>query len=318
MTIIQFLMAKKSKLLEAFDSHFDQDYDSEKQRKLRKQATKREVGKPISIENVLGDVSVTRVDEVPQSSREPLGPHQDSSNIAEGEFTDDMEEQASNGWQRPAVMSKTDHRDRMYGVDENDAIALSDVESLAPSEKEDFIPYQRLTINNASALLAAQKAMALPSNLPFSAHQTYLTEQPMIVDDVNDDLSRELAFYKQCLSGAEAGRKLLKQEGVPFSRPKDYFAEMVKNDEHMGKIKNKILEDAGAKKASEDAKRQRQLRKFGKQVQVAKEQERAKAKKATLEKIDLLRRSRFCFSIASSAPGRRVLTFYLQSGRAKN
>jgi hypothetical protein len=31
-------------------------------------------------------------------------------------------------------------------------------------------------------------------------------------------------------------RGLLKKEGIPFTRPGDYFAEMVKNDEHMNLI----------------------------------------------------------------------------------
>jgi Eukaryotic rRNA processing protein EBP2 len=45
------------------------------------------------------------------------------------------------------------------------------------------------------------------------------------------------------------------------------------------------------KKASEAAKRQRDLKKFGKQVQVSKIQEREKGKRTTLEKIKALKRS---------------------------
>ena len=176
--------------------------------------------------------------------------------------------------------------------DEGQDIALSDIESLASDEKADILPHQRLTINNTTALLLAHKSIALPSSLPFSAHQTLTTSNPVDIADVNDDLNRELAFYKQCLDAANEGRSLLKKEGIPFSRPNDFFAEMVKNDEHMGKIKQKMVDDAASKKASSEARRQRDLKKFGKQVQVAKEQERAKEKRATLDKINLLKRSR--------------------------
>lgn len=59
----------------------------------------------------------------------------------------------------------------------------------------------------------------------------------------------------------------------------------------MGKIKQKMIDEAAGKKAAADARRQRDLKKFGKQVQVAKLQERAKEKRDTLEKINILKRS---------------------------
>ena len=85
---------------------------------------------------------------------------------------------------------------------------------------------------------------------------------------------------------------MLQANRTPMSRPADYFAEMVKSDEHMGKIKKKLVDEAAGKKAAADARRQRDLRKFGKQVQVAKLQERDKAKKETMEKITMLKRSK--------------------------
>ncbi len=59
----------------------------------------------------------------------------------------------------------------------------------------------------------------------------------------------------------------------------------------MGKIKAKMVDEAANKKAAAEARRQRDLKKFGKQVQVAKLQERDKAKRETLDKINLLKRS---------------------------
>ena len=129
--------------------------------------------------------------------------------------------------------------------------------------------------------------------MPFSEHQSLTTAAPTSIPDVEDDLNRELAFYAQSLSTVNEARTLLKKEGVSFSRPADYFAEMVKSDEHMGKIKQKLIDTAASKKAAADARRQRDLKKFGKQVQVAKLQERDKAKRETLEKINLLKRSTY-------------------------
>ena len=177
--------------------------------------------------------------------------------------------------------------------DEDEEILLSDLDSFNSQEIIDILPHQRLTINNTAALTKALKSIALPPNRPFSAHQSVTTSGPVAISDVHDDLMRELAFYKQSLEAAHEARNRLNIEGVPFSRPTDYFAEMVKSDEHMGKIKSKLMNDAAVKRAAADARKQRDLKKFGKQIQVAKLQERNRAKTETLDKINLLKRSIF-------------------------
>jgi len=156
------------------------------------------------------------------------------------------------------------------------------------------IPHQRLTINNSAAITASIKRISfITPKTPFSEHNSLVSTEPIDVPDPNDDLNRELAFYRVCQVAAVDARTLLKKEGIPFSRPGDYFAEMVKSDEHMNKIKQKLYEEAAAKKAAAEARRQRDLKKFGKQVQIAKLQQRQKEKRETLEKINALKRSTF-------------------------
>lgn len=180
--------------------------------------------------------------------------------------------------------------------DEED-IPMSDLEDLPDEDKEDLVPHSRLTINNTSALLASLKRISIPTDksVSFATHQSVVGVEPTAdgIEDIQDDLKRELAFYAQSLDAAKRARALLKAEGVPFSRPTDYFAEMVKDDGHMEKVKAKLVEEASAKKASAEARKQRDLKKFGKQVQVAKLQERQKAKRETLEKIKTLKRSKY-------------------------
>ena len=77
---------------------------------------------------------------------------------------------------------------------------------------------------------------------------------------------------------------------------------MVKSDEHMGKIKQKMTEEAVNKKAAAEARKQRDLKKFGKQVQVAKQQERDRQKRDMLGKIDLLKRSMWKTLVSSDDP----------------
>lgn len=196
--------------------------------------------------------------------------------------------------------------------DAEDDIPLSDIESLASEEKGDVIPHQRLTINNISALQRSLKSFALPSKLPFSAIQSVTSAEPIQIADVEDDLNRESVFYRQSLEAVKEARALLKKEGVPFSRPADYFAEMVKSEEQMGKVRQKMVDEAARKKASADARRQRDLKKFGKAVQVAKLQERQKAKSETMDKINALKRSMFP-SISTS----RLSTNILQNDKAQ-
>ncbi|KAK6430614.1 rRNA-processing protein EBP2, partial [Oleoguttula sp. CCFEE 5521] len=135
--------------------------------------------------------------------------------------------------------------------DEND-IPLSDIESIASEDKGDVIPHQRLTINNTAALTRALKSFALPSSLPFSELQSVTSATPLEIADAEDDLNRELAFYAQSLHAVKEARVKLKKEGVAFTRPTDYFAEMVKSEELMGKVKAKLVDEAARKKASGD------------------------------------------------------------------
>ncbi|KAK9475162.1 eukaryotic rRNA processing protein EBP2-domain-containing protein [Dipodascopsis tothii] len=161
------------------------------------------------------------------------------------------------------------------------------------AEDEDLIPYQKLTINNTKALEAALRRIALPhGKMAFVDHMSVTAAAPVAVDDVHNDLGRELGFYNQALDAAYKGRAALAKAKVPFSRPEDYFAEMLKTDAHMERLRNKMLEEAGHKKAAEEARRQRDLKKFGKQVQVSQLQKRAKEKRATLEKVKDLKRKR--------------------------
>lgn len=192
-----------------------------------------------------------------------------------------------NGAKVPNVDDDEDEED-----DDEEDIPISDLEDLDEDDKEDLIPHTRLTINNTSALLSSLSRIALPT-APFVLHQSVVSSTPTAdsIPDISDDLQRELAFYAQSLEAVRIGRAKLLAEGVPFSRPKDYFAEMVKEDAHMEKVKSKLVEEATNKKAAAEARKLRDLKKFGKQVQVAKLQERQKEKRETLDKIKNLKRS---------------------------
>ncbi|KAI8389518.1 related to rRNA-processing protein EBP2 [Nakaseomyces glabratus] len=176
--------------------------------------------------------------------------------------------------------------------EEEEDVPLSDVEF---DSDADVVPHHKLTINNTKALKHSLERIQLPwAKHSFEEHQSVTSETNTDegMKDIYDDTERELAFYKQSLDAVNIAKEKLKKLKVPFKRPLDYFAEMVKNDEHMDKIKHKLVQEASEKKAREDARKQRQLKKFGKQVQVATLQKRQLEKRETLDRIKNLKKKR--------------------------
>ncbi|PSN66324.1 Ebp2-domain-containing protein [Corynespora cassiicola Philippines] len=319
----------KSKLKAALDRHKGRNIKLEKQRKHEKEVHKRKEQNPTEDDSEGEEGGVELDDETSvkangkakkdkksvKGAAKAEEPEWETEDSEEEDDDEDDSEDDDDMSERPALdLSRLEDSDS-EGSSEDDAeddededveededdIPLSDIESLASEDKGDIIPHQRLTINNTTALTAALHRIQLPySKLAWSEHQSITSDEPTEIADVEDDLNRELAFYKQALAAVKDARTLLKKEGVAFSRPADYFAEMVKSDEHMGKIKQKLIDEAAGKKAAAEARKQRDLKKFGKQVQVAKMQERAKEKRETMDKINQLKRKRQGADITST------------------
>lgn len=308
-------MVKAHTLRAALDRHKGVDYRLERQKKLQKQAEKRK-RQANTINSVTGNaadiianrreldepqalsVEISRnrqeaaadiAEQVEQRHGQADGWESDEEEVADVEVNEEeigqLDDESESESEDDIVLAQTNG-------DPEDDIPYSDIESLESEDRGDIVPHQKLTINNTAALQRSLRSFALPAALPFSAMQAVTSAAPIQIKDVDDDLNRELAFYKQSLDAVKEARLKLKQEGVSFTRPADYFAEMVKSEEQMGKVRQKLVDEAARKKASTDAKRQRDLKKFGKAVQVAKTQERDRAKRDTMDKINALKRKR--------------------------
>ncbi|KAK0392176.1 hypothetical protein NLU13_1674 [Sarocladium strictum] len=313
-------MVTKSKLRMAIAAEKGVDFKKLKQKKKAKEAEKRKEANGGAAPDEEGDEADSEIDgEYQEIDIEEAGSTEDEAQDAGDSEEDDSEEDAavnidavdesdtsdsSVGFEErlpkkarivngAKVPNADDDEDEEEDEEDEEDIPISDLEDLDEADKEDLIPHTRLTINNTSALLASLTRIALPT-APFSLHQSVLSSAPTAesIPDISDDLQRELAFYSQSLEAVRIGRAKLIAEGVPFSRPKDYFAEMVKEDAHMEKVKAQLVQEATNKKAAAEARKLRDLKKFGKQVQVAKLQERQKEKRETLEKIKSLKRKR--------------------------
>lgn len=143
---------------------------------------------------------------------------------------------------------------------EQEPVSLEDLDaSDIDDEDGDLILEQKVTVNNeveyrsnpfqyhsrqlyTNCLLVFQAALKRITeefklkDLPWIETMAVTSTEPIELEDVHDDLKRELAFYQQALEAANIGREKVKAAGIPFTRPDDYFAEMVKSDEHMEKV----------------------------------------------------------------------------------
>jgi len=66
---------------------------------------------------------------------------------------------------------------------------------------------------------------------------------------------------------------------------------MVKSDAHMERIRQRLLDESASLKKSEEKRKEREGKKFGKQVQIEKLKEREKAKKEIDDRLKSLKRS---------------------------
>jgi rRNA-processing protein EBP2 len=91
---------------------------------------------------------------------------------------------------------------------------------------------------------------------------------------VHDDIKREIAFYNLTRENVMKGMQILVQAKVAISRPDDFFAEMLKTDEHMAKVKSRLLQQQQKVQTFEEKKQRMENKKFHKAIKAYKQTER--------------------------------------------
>ncbi len=92
--------------------------------------------------------------------------------------------------------------------------------------------------------------------------------------------------YNQALAAVKAARTEWERLGHSHYRPDDYFAEMLKTDGHMAKVKTRLLSEQKRMEAFEERRRAQSARKFSKAVQAEKTKSKAADKKSSLAAIE--------------------------------
>lgn len=152
----------------------------------------------------------------------------------------------------------------------------------------DIYDKDALTLSLKSFSLHAQGQLpwkeTLDVTLPHSAADT--------VDDAHDDLKREMSFYAASLNAVLWAQAECDKLHIPHKRPDDFMAEMAKSDDHMQKVRGKLLAESKGAAQQEERKKQRQQKVFGKEVQTKKLQEKEQAKKHAVDSVTQWRKDR--------------------------
>lgn len=112
---------------------------------------------------------------------------------------------------------------------------------------------------------------------------------------VDDDVAREASFAATATAAAESGLAKLRASGVRYRRPADYFAQMVKADGHMAKVKSRMLAEQARIDAAVQRRHNREAgrhKRAARAAQVEVEQARAKGARDTIAAVEALRKGR--------------------------
>jgi len=85
------------------------------------------------------------------------------------------------------------------------------------------------------------------------------------------------------------GMQFLVQSNVPISRPDDFLAEMLKTDEHMAKVKSRLLKQQVKIKSFEEKKQRVENKKFHKALKDFKMKSKHAEKRDNMEQLSKLK-----------------------------
>lgn len=155
---------------------------------------------------------------------------------------------------------------------------------------------ERLDLTNEPAPLAPELALQMQEQEIRRAKQlkgNKKLEQFNPSDDpVLNDFRRETMFHRQAQAAVIDGIARLKKLGLPTIRPDDYFAEMVKTDEHMQKVRANLMKKQFESQRSEKVRQLRAQAKVGKQMQIESTLKKHAEKKQMLDEIKKYRKGK--------------------------
>ena len=203
----------------------------------------------------------------------------DSSDDSDGDGELDAELQAVRLMRAEKLNNDNDNNDNDNNDNNNDDDGDDDVNNTKK---------KRLIVYNKEGLIQSYEGIET-SKLPF-VESMQICRYDLVIDDENDDLQREMAFYNHSLTAAKDGRRQLVNLNVPVDRPLDYFCESLKSDAHMARIKDRLITEEKKMAAFEERKQRDINKKFNKQVAALKKSNKTQTTKQFNEDVTNLRK----------------------------
>eukprot|EP01029_Cantina_marsupialis_P029284 TRINITY_DN780035_c0_g1_i1.p1 TRINITY_DN780035_c0_g1~~TRINITY_DN780035_c0_g1_i1.p1 ORF type:complete len:254 (-),score=95.32 TRINITY_DN780035_c0_g1_i1:247-1008(-) len=142
--------------------------------------------------------------------------------------------------------------------------------------------------SDEAGLMAALESISL--DMDFGQRLDVVSESPLDLNGQGSDLKREIAFYNYTLEAVLDAKDLLAEFEVPYLRPIDYYAEMLKSDEHMRRIKDEILFQQKKMMAFEQRKKAKQYKAFAKEIEQEKKKLKAQRTKQQIDAVTQIRK----------------------------
>lgn len=206
------------------------------------------------------------------------------------EDSDDSEDDGGEDVVLEDESSDEEEEEEAEGGDASDSSDAGD--DIAAQRKAELERMQKTSAGKALRVVGDELSAA-HSAMPWSETFTVVPSNPLPfggVDgsalDVHDDLKREVAFYNTAMEGVIEARALCERSGIAFRRPDDFFAEMVKTDDHMAKVKDRLIFETKKMEAFEQRKSNKEQRLRAKEARANKAIEKARAKKDHMKAVD--------------------------------
>ncbi|KNC47177.1 uncharacterized protein AMSG_03605 [Thecamonas trahens ATCC 50062] len=196
-------------------------------------------------------------------------------------------------------MSESDHSEVEFECESSSSSSFDIdkqrfLEEVANAPVEALAPRKPSYTNEEEVMEDKRKEIMLPKEWPWieTLDVTSAVAAEELIGDVENDFAREQMFYNQALAAALQARNYFAEHSIPANRPHDYFAETIKTDAHMERVRKHHVQQDLRIAAVEKRKREKVMKKFGKRVEAEKIQERALKKRAQAEVIKTWRKRR--------------------------
>ncbi|EQC41911.1 hypothetical protein SDRG_00766 [Saprolegnia diclina VS20] len=184
----------------------------------------------------------------------------------------------------PVMSARRDDDSHDDDDDEDEEDDEEEIERRLVEEMQSKAAAETSAIYNKDAMLRLANDLDLKQK--FAWTETLDTcKVPLELSNAHDDLKREVAFYNQTLASVKDAKARLLKEKLPYKRPDDYFAEMLKSDAHMARVKDKLIYEQKKIAAVEERKKSQAHKKVAKELQTQKTKQRLQEKNDTLDAV---------------------------------